>query len=320
MATNGRAWPLKLKERCEAVGWLVTMTKSGHYKVRTKRGCGFSFPSTPGDRRAELNALAEAKRHGLKQLEARLSRLAEQDRQRRLKRGTVGDALVEAMVSSETELETESKEEGEAVQKEIAQREGALGYVGDVAIVEKAPAMHETPLTRGKRVPLVDGEELLLADGTVVYRCAKPAATVMHPDAKGLCHRTFDTVNGLKGHITYHSRKSMPEAPGARKKREREAPRKIARKRVSQVARAATKRSPAKVAETALETTGIVAQAVQLVDQFDSFKDELEILGKSADELVTELRELVRLLPESVADEDTLAAAQKYEELRKHFR
>src|SRR5690606_40666701 len=112
--------------------------------------------------------------------------------------------------------------------------------------------------------------------------------------------------------------KSVPEAPGARKKRERETPRKIARKRVSQVAGTAAKRSPAKAAKTALETTGIVAQAVQLADQFDSFKSELEILGKSADELVTELRELVRLLPESVADEDTLAAAQKYEELRKH--
>src|SRR5690606_30208302 len=173
---------------------------------------------------------------------------------------------------------------------------------------------------RARPLPYTTLFRSLLADGTVVYRCAKPAATVMHPDAKGPCHRTFDTVGSLKAHITFHSRKSMPEAPGARKKREREAPRKIARKRVSQVARTATKRSPAKAAETALKTTGIVAQAIQLVDQFDSFKGELEILGKSADELVTELRELVRLLPESVADEDTLAAAQKYEELRKHFR
>lgn len=228
------------------------------------------------------------------------------------------------MDSNETELE--SKEEGDVVKK-TTQREGALGYVGDVAIVEKAPAMHETPLTRGKRVPLVDGEELLLADGTVVYRCAKPAATAMDPTAQGICHRVFDTVGSLKAHIAYHSRKSVPEAPGARKKREREAVRKIARKRVSQAA----KRSPAKAAETALEPTEIVARAAQLLDQFDIFKSELQLLGKSADELVAELRELVRLLPESVADEDTLgkarkyeelrrAAAQKFAELRKHFR
>ena len=172
------------------------------------------------------------------------------------------------------------------MQKKITQRDDVIGYVGDVAIVEKAPAMHETPLTRGKRVPLVGGEELLLADGTVVYRCAKPVATAMDPTAQGICHRIFDTVGSLRAHIAYH----------ARKKREREAAHEIAQKRASQE---------------------IVARATWLLDQFDIFKNELELLGKSADELVTELRELVRLLPESVADEDTLAAARKYEEMRK---
>ena len=163
------------------------------------------------------------------------------------------------------------------MQKKITQRDDVIGYVGDVAIVEKAPAMHETPLTCGKRVPLVGGEELLLENGVVVYRCAKP---VMDPDAKGLCHRTFDTVESLRAHIAYH----------ARKKREREA---------------------------ALDPTGIVARATQLLDQFDIFKDELELLGERADELVAELREVVRRLPESVADEDTLSKARKYEEMRK---
>lgn len=309
MATNGRTWPLRLKERCEAVGWIVTMSRSGHYKVRTKRGKGFSFPSTPGDRRSELNAIAEAKRHGLERMEASLARTSERDRQERIRRDrtSVGAALVDAAVANEDE-----NEEG-SMEKEVAQKAGALGYVDGVAIAERAPAMHQTPLTHGKSVPLVDGEELLLADGTVVYRCAKPAATVMDRKAKGICHRTFDSASSLKAHISYHSRTTLPVTPAQRRKIERES----TRERVAKVAKAAAKKAPAKAAQSSLEEPGIVARIVELTNRVNRLSGDVDQANKELDEVAAELATIAQELPDAVADEETLDKARRYEELRK---
>lgn len=311
MSRSGRAWPLKLKERCEAVGWLVTMTKSGHYKVRTKRGQGFSFPSTPSDRRAERNALAEARRHGLDTLEHQLSLVNERERLQRIKRDrtSVGDALVSAVIKTETE------DEEMRMARKVVDR--ALGYVDGVAIVEATQAKITTPLTikHGKgAVPLADAEELLLEDGNVVYRCAKSAATPRTPDAEGLCHRTFSSVESLRAHITFHSRKSLPVTPSERKKREREAA-----TRVAEATKTATTKASKKAADASTGNAGVVAQLIRLAEKFQELSGQFDDVASAVNEASAELNTLVRQLPDHIADEALLEKARKFDELRKQF-
>ena len=299
-----RSWTYELKARCEAVGWTVTLGKGGHYKVRTHNGRGFTFPSTPGDVRSERNALAEARRHGLDKLEERKKRAAEAERLRRIARdrqSIIGEALADAIEKQVTKEEIE-----EMTDKDNA--DTSLGEVDGVKIVEVAQAKHTTPISKGPR-PLAGGEELLLEDGRVVYRCAKPAATVMNPMAQGICHRIFDTVGSLKAHISYHSRKTMPISPGERRKREREAylNRIVAERKLQSV----------EASESASQQVGIIAQASQLADRFSDFKKELALLEATADELSNELRNLVQRMPEHLADEAVLDAARRYEQLRR---
>lgn len=296
-----RAWTHELKARCEGVGWTVTLGKGGHYKVRTPDGRGFSFPSTPGDVRGERNALAVARRHGLDKLEERKKRAAEAERLRRIARdrqSILGEAFADAIEKQVTKEEIEEMTNKTNV-------DTSLGEVDGVKIVEVAQATHITPISNGPR-PLADGEELLLEDGRVVYRCAKPAATVMDPTAQGICHRIFDTAGSLKAHISFHSRKTLP---GERRKREREAhPNRIAAERKSQ---------PVEAPEPASQQVGIIAQASQLADRFSDFKKELALLEATADELSNELRNLVQRMPEHLADEAVLDAARRYEQLRR---
>jgi len=53
-----------LIQRAQRQGFTVRQTKSGHYQVKGPAGGLTHLPSTPSDRRAVNNSLAELKRMG----------------------------------------------------------------------------------------------------------------------------------------------------------------------------------------------------------------------------------------------------------------
>lgn len=193
-------WAREFAQRLEAVGWQVSYTRSGHYKVRTGVGRGFTFGSTPSNRHSNTNALAEAKRHGLEKLEAQTLRRNEQDRQQRIQadRGSLAHALLTAAIESE-------ERGGNPVAKDqILAQAGDLGEVGGVPIVDIAPAVIQTPVM-SKPAPMKEASEVLLADGNVLYRCDKDREWPEHSGT--LCHRTFDSARALLAHVTRHGKR-----------------------------------------------------------------------------------------------------------------
>lgn len=321
--SNG-SWPRKLAARYKAAGWDISISRSGHYKAKDSRGRVLTFPTTPSDRRAEMNALGDARRYGLEDAEQEMRLRAERDRLQRI-----------ADDRASVTLPKTENEEGHEVKKEVATAEGSLGYalvipkdgkitdeLVQVAIAEIAPAMHSTPVTRGKSVPLKDGEELLLADGRVIYRCAKPAASIMNPTAKGICHRTFFTVPSLKSHITYHSRTTMPTPPRQRRKAERDAEYAEALRLAEHAAVDVIAEQTAQALqapESSFQSAGIVARISRLSTRFAELKDHMDELTANLGETIDQLEQLIRELPDHVASDEMLDKVAKYDELRKHF-
>lgn len=205
MATD-QVWQSNFKQRCEAVGWTVEQASgSSHYKVRDAKGkLLLTYSNTPGDRRSMLNVLSQAKRAGLEDLEKLVKLRDERDRLERIEKDR------EANAARTTELEA-TLERAVLFQPppsnlDLTKSQVNLGQVDGVAIVAVAPAKVKTP-AMATAMPLADGEELLLADDRVVYRCTKPAATPRRPELTGVCHRTYENVNSLLTHIGYHTRK-----------------------------------------------------------------------------------------------------------------
>jgi len=189
---NVNGWQRNFILRCEAVGWSVERGGSDHYKVKDQNGKFlFSFGSTSSDQHALKKTVADAKRAGIEQLETLAKLRAEHERLTRIETDRQANAVALAKV---TENLTSSV---------------TLGDVDGVTIIATAPAKIKTPVTPVPKA-LTDGEELLLADDRVVYRCLKPAATVSHPELTGVCHRIFETASSLSVHISYHSRTSLP--------------------------------------------------------------------------------------------------------------
>lgn len=215
-------WHDTLVDRCLAVGWNIRHTSNGHVFV-TPRGpdTGGSFTiARSADPRARANSLAVARRAGLEGAELRARQL--RDRERGARRATATIGAIETMIGETTVTDVDGSDERGSVNVKVnvAATEGSLGYVDGVAIAERVPAKIETPITRGRAYPMTDGWELLLADGSVVYRCERPAATPRNPQLVGTCNRTFDAVMSLRAHMTFHTRKGMPVAPGERLRRE----------------------------------------------------------------------------------------------------
>lgn len=193
-----RAEAKELVKRCEAVGWTVVISGRDHWKVDTKKGV-FTFASTPSSYRSMKNAYAEANRYGLERLEIRLAELRAAERQVRLEEDrSANDARLARIIAVTGASRTEPDDAVDSDQH--------LGFVDGVRIVAVAPALIKTPIMP-KPAPLRDGEELLLADGRICYRCTK-LGTWRYDDVKKpteLCHAIFDAVNSLRNHIGYHS-------------------------------------------------------------------------------------------------------------------
>lgn len=204
-----------LLKRCEAVGWQIRTVGNGasRFLVTTHDGGTFTFGRS-GDWRGMRNALKQAERLGLLDLEARLAAKHDRDRVRKIQadraRVLVTTSSVSTMQppslslpsssskSSTHDEEKESDNVKETVEKKVSASAGDLGHVDGVAIAEIAPAMIETPVSHGPQ-RLRNGEELLLTDGRVVYRCTLQTAGKM-------CGKTFGSSRSLSSHVAAHSR------------------------------------------------------------------------------------------------------------------
>jgi len=190
---NVNGWQNNFTKRCEAVGWIVERTKSNHFKVKDAKGNFlFTFPTTPGDVRAMNNTLADAKRAGLLQLESRVKLVAERDRLERIERDRASmPQFVEPVASPES------------VDR------GDLGDVDGVKVVAIAPAMFKTPVMP-QAVPLTGGQEIMLSDGRVLFRCLNDAdSSLSGGRLDGTCHRNFEKVGSLHVHVGFHTRKRI---------------------------------------------------------------------------------------------------------------
>lgn len=192
MGTNGKTEATDLVKRCEAVGWQVVRGGSGHFKVDTRKGT-FMIPSTPGDVRSAKNALAEARRYGLDRLEAAIQEREDRERLSRLKDDR--DANDAKLAKIQVANDVASAE----VSSTTTTSSADLGSVDGVAIAAIAPAKYKTP--RGHKLAvLTDGEELLLVNDEVLYRCLRE----IKPGER--CHLTFPSGNSLQVHISRHTR------------------------------------------------------------------------------------------------------------------
>ena len=169
-----------LLERCKKVGWAVAMANSGHWRVDTGRGV-FTVAATPTGNQAVRNALGDAKRYGLERLEVavlereeriRLAKIEADRAANDAKLAKVGNgaAVSNPFTVPDDEVDSDAKIAGHAPSKMIVAENADLGAIDGVAIVVIAPAMIKTPIMP-KPGPIRNGEELLLADGRVLYRC-----------------------------------------------------------------------------------------------------------------------------------------------------
>lgn len=319
--SSNRAWVQNFKARCEDVGWRVELGKSGHHKTFDASGrLLFTFASTTGDRRSMLAVLSDAKRAGLLELESRVKLRRERDRLERIELDRRANGHTEKRSEeSEIEVTQESKPTPASNSPEDGQVTNEF-FVDGVAIVAVAPAKIKTPIM-SKPAPMAGADELLLEDQRVVYRCAKPAADARNPELTGLCHRIFPTAEGLRAHITFHSRQDLPTTPSARAARERreEEGKKIAKKlRESADRRAAADSAPPTdaqapqaprvsasnhlVTEIQLQLTHIAARTDRLTEELLSIVRDVE----NVRDAVTKLPSLDPEVAEKAARFDAL--------------
>lgn len=296
--SNVNGWQANFTKRCESVGWSVERTQSNHYKVRDANGKFlFVFPTTPGDQRSMRNTIAEAKRHGLEDLESRAKLRAERDRLERIEADRAAVAQVEnaeadAALARITELIPDQLETID------------YGDVDGVKIVARAPAMHKTPVMSEAK-PMNGGEELLLDDHRVVFRCTKPAAMPHRPELEGVCHKIFDTVGGLKIHITYHSRTTVPTPPSTPSS----TPEEIEPKMTTTIQR---KSASTPAAKHPVEQ--IAARVTALTDEVGNMITTLQNVSLEFSSIIHDLSRL------QIADEEIVAKAKRFDAMRAAFK
>lgn len=188
----------ELVRRCEAVGWQVVKTGKNYYKVDTRRGT-FTVPSTPSSQHSVSNTVALAMKHGLEELEEKVKLQREARRQERINADRrANDALYDRIANGNGDVASTH------VASTITAAAAEPVFLGRIAdgtpILAVGPALVQTPVM-SKPAPLRFGEELLLADERVVYRC-----TYVDDATLEACHRTFDSAQGLQIHNAWHVR------------------------------------------------------------------------------------------------------------------
>jgi hypothetical protein len=208
MKSNGRITSIEqLVQRCKAVGWDVQY-RGGHYRVYTHKGQQLTIPSTPGGgNRSLANAIADAKRSGLEELEAKLTLTAERDRltriaedreqnEKRLKVMTTTNPFEVPQASSSVSVSTSEPAED-------------LGEVNGVKVVAEAPIMIKTPIMKEAK-PAHNGRELMLADGQILYRCTLLGSWREDVDPNEPCNQIFDNSASLFAHMRFHKTAEKP--------------------------------------------------------------------------------------------------------------
>lgn len=295
MGANGKKEAQELVKRCEAVGWQVVRSGSDHFKVDTRRGT-FVIPGTPDDYRSMRNSLADAKRFGLEDLEAKLLAQTEKARLERIVADRAANDAKMAKIRGAYDAKnpfTPPKEPDDTVDTDTN-----LGEVNGVRIAAVAPVRYVHPRSgTGNLSTLRNGEELLLVDDRVVFRCVNTL-----PDGKP-CHATFDNALSLLGHSRRHPTEKENET-------------------------VAVKPTPADAAKAAASSNGQAPSSMAttrelLVTTIEELAGSIfEIGGKlieTRNSLIKMADQVKQLKPEVVQvepDPEILAKAAKYDAMR----
>lgn len=183
-------WVEDLVKRCAAVGWEVTYAAGGHRRIKTHKGKVFQLASSPGDVHSRKNAERAAARHGLEVLEEKMTLQRERDRLERLAKDRANG------------VDWEEEEKKIEEHKERTK----YGLVNGVVIVEVVQAVGGHPRNPARKVPIKHGEELLMEDESVIYRCTYPV-TLNHEERP--CGRQFEATGSLRSHIAWHARTAV---------------------------------------------------------------------------------------------------------------
>lgn len=209
---------LDLVKRCEDVGWQVVKTGKNYFKVDTRHGI-FTMPSTPSSSTSVRNTLNLANKHGLENLERKFAERDERDRLQRIADDRrVNDARLERANGA---AEVVAAATAATPPADVVVDGSNLGDVDGVRIVAVAPAFVKTPVMP-RPAPFDGGEELLLADGRVVYRCAKLGSWRVADngvvDQTKPCHAIFQTAHGLMVHTSNHTSRRHRDSEEALRK------------------------------------------------------------------------------------------------------
>jgi hypothetical protein len=316
-----RGKPTDLARRCEAVGWEVTLSKAGHYRVKTHTGGVFSFASTPGDYRTGVNDESKAKKYGLHELEERLALKRERDRLQ----------AIEDDKANGVDWEAEDRKRDEEKMK--TNTEGDLGYVDGVAIAEIAPAMYAVKRPGEERRMVPHMQELLLADGSIRLRCE------MNGDDGIPCHKTGPSVQAIAVHqarvhtgsYTFKDKTPPKEKVITVDKRGtvvdvKDASSWSVEDRIADLKEGESITLKADIVATPVENEvseliekqpGIVTRLVDLADELDDLVDDVTELAESVRVKRGELRKLLVELPLHLTDDDTKEKARKYDAMKK---
>lgn len=255
---SDQAWVQNFRGRCEFVGWTVQLTKSNHYKVHDRAGrLLFTYSGTPGDRRAMQNALSQAKRAGLEQLETGLKLVKERDRLERIERDRELNGHREFSMTATTATVTPSRadvtytsEEMKLTLRDIEPTTDAqvseLGQVNGIAVVMRSRAMLPTP-PNGTLTAHENIEEVLLADDTTIFVCCENG-----------CDYTADNGISVRAHRKAHGPAAQAKRL-AREKAELEAQLAERHRRQVEGGKKAAETRKARAAETANVNANVTA-------------------------------------------------------------
>lgn len=320
--TSQQTWQDNFRRRCDFVGWQTELSKgSNHYKVHNAAGKYlFTYAKTTGDRRAMLNTLAEAKRHGLEQLETGEKLRRERDRLARIEkdRETNGYVVIIDPVN-ESERIDEGEREVISIGKYVIENHHAADrdHVGEVKVVVRQKAHLGTRnMSTGSTElhPYPDIDELQLADETVVYQCAS------RRDSS--CLFTAAKPESIRAHLRSHSPRTeavklaaeLAEATKKAEATEAELAARIERRSNASRQGAETRRRQSR--STSVETPSIEAVRL-LADRVESVISSVETLVGGMNLVVHELgtisHELAKL---PVTDQATLDKAAAFDAIR----
>lgn len=261
------AWQDNFRRRCDYVGWVTDLsTGSNHYKVYDAKGKYlFTYAKTAGDRRAMLNTLSEAKRHGLEILEQQEKLRRERDRLVRIEKDRETNGFVVADVQSANTATSEREKDipvATIANHYAENRDAVLGVKVLIRQTAHLTGINYATQQLDSR-PYPDIDELQLENETVVYQCAS------RYDSS--CLFTAAKSQSIRAHLRAH------------------APRAQARALAAKLAEAEAELQAQKA-----KTKTNVAQNGDLRDPTDTDHAVIDRIKKTADSLAHELEELSR--------------------------